>query len=118
LGQIWTNPIVGLKNAIYKCNPTSGFVHIWPKIGLKQPSIFWKCICVFPHTCWGCWTGTVLAPDTLKKIHIHIKATICKDQCKGQCQATKLYRAWTTRFRSRFNTSILYSWCILDTTKM
>jgi len=28
LGQIWTNPIVGLKNAIYKFNPTAGFVHI------------------------------------------------------------------------------------------
>jgi len=28
LGQIWTNPIVGLKNAIYKFNPTAEFVHI------------------------------------------------------------------------------------------
>jgi len=28
LGQIWTNPIVGLKNAIYKFNPMAGFVHI------------------------------------------------------------------------------------------
>jgi len=29
LGQIWTNPIVGLKkNAIYKFNSTAGFVHI------------------------------------------------------------------------------------------
>jgi len=40
LGQIWTNPNVGLKNAINKFNPTAGFVHIWPKIGLKQSSIF------------------------------------------------------------------------------
>jgi len=24
LGHIWTNPIVGLKNAIYKFNPTAG----------------------------------------------------------------------------------------------
>jgi len=31
LGQIWTNPIVGLKNAIYKFNLTAGFVH--PTIG-------------------------------------------------------------------------------------
>jgi len=35
LGQIWTNPIVGLKNAIYKLNPTVGFVHISPKIVFK-----------------------------------------------------------------------------------
>jgi len=33
LGQIWTNPTVGLKkNATYKLNPTVGFVHISPKI--------------------------------------------------------------------------------------
>jgi len=29
-----------VKNVILKCNPMTGFVHIWPKIGLKQPSIF------------------------------------------------------------------------------
>jgi len=40
LGQIWTNRNVELKNAINKFNPTAGFVHISPKIGLKQPSIF------------------------------------------------------------------------------
>jgi len=28
LGQIWTNPNVELKNAIYTFNPTAGFVHI------------------------------------------------------------------------------------------
>jgi len=28
LGQILTNPIVGLKNAIYIFNSTAGFVHI------------------------------------------------------------------------------------------
>jgi len=49
LGQIWTNPNV-VKNVISKftptvlfyCifNPTLGFVHILPKFGLKQLSIF------------------------------------------------------------------------------
>jgi len=39
LGQIWTNPNVGLKNVIKTFNPMAGFVHIWPKVGLKQPSI-------------------------------------------------------------------------------
>jgi len=40
LGQIWTNPTIGLHflNDIF--NPMFGFVHIWPKVGLKQPSIF------------------------------------------------------------------------------
>jgi len=28
LGQIWTNPNVGLKNVIKKFNPMAGFVHI------------------------------------------------------------------------------------------
>jgi len=51
LGQIWTNPNAGLKitveseswswvyilNDIF--NPTFGFVHIWTKFDLKQPSI-------------------------------------------------------------------------------
>jgi len=36
LGQIWTNPNVGLT---LNFNPTIGFVHIGPKFGLKQPSI-------------------------------------------------------------------------------
>jgi len=26
----------------YMFNPMDGFVHILPKIGLKQPSIFWR----------------------------------------------------------------------------
>jgi len=38
LGQIWANPAIGLN--FLKFNPMAGFVHIWPKIGLKQPSIF------------------------------------------------------------------------------
>jgi len=29
-----------VKNVIQKCNPMAGFVHILPKIGSKQPSIF------------------------------------------------------------------------------
>jgi len=29
-----------VKNEIKKCNPMAGFVHIWPKVGLKQPSNF------------------------------------------------------------------------------
>jgi len=54
--QIWTNPNVGLKNVIKKCNPMAGFVHIWPKVGLKQPSIFWSvyiyiCVCVCVCVC-------------------------------------------------------------------
>jgi len=40
LGPIWTNPNVGLKNEIKKCNPMAGFVHILPKVGLKQPCNF------------------------------------------------------------------------------
>jgi len=56
LGQIWTNTNVGLKMSFkmltftfngtffnYSFNPTFGFVHIWPKFGLKQPSIFLDC---------------------------------------------------------------------------
>jgi len=40
LGQIWTNPAVGLNFNITFLTQHFGFVHIWPKIGLKQPSIF------------------------------------------------------------------------------
>jgi len=29
-----------IKNVIKKINPVAGYVHILPKIGLKQPSIF------------------------------------------------------------------------------
>jgi len=29
-----------VKNVISKCNPVAGFVHIRPKVGLKQPGIF------------------------------------------------------------------------------
>jgi len=29
-----------VKNIISKYNPMAGFVHIWPKIGLKRPSNF------------------------------------------------------------------------------
>jgi len=32
-----------VKNVIKKFNPMAGFVHILPKIGLKQPSIFLVC---------------------------------------------------------------------------
>jgi len=37
---MWTDPNVGLKMVIKKMNPMAGFVHIWPKVGSKQPSIF------------------------------------------------------------------------------
>jgi len=40
VGEIWTNSNIGLKMSFKKCNPLAGFVHIWPKIGLRQPSIF------------------------------------------------------------------------------
>jgi len=40
LGKMWTNPAIGLKMLFKKCNPMAEFVHILPKIGLKQPSIF------------------------------------------------------------------------------
>jgi len=30
-----------VKNVIKKINPKTGYVHILPKIGLKQPSIFY-----------------------------------------------------------------------------
>jgi len=45
LGKIWTNPWVTLGShwvtfLNYIFNPMAGFVHILPKIGLKQPSIF------------------------------------------------------------------------------
>jgi len=40
LGQIWTNPAVGLHFYITFLTQHFRFVHIWPKIGLKQPSIF------------------------------------------------------------------------------
>jgi len=44
MDQIWKNSIVGLKNAIYKFNPTAGFVHIltqnWVKI--TQPFYIYK----------------------------------------------------------------------------
>jgi len=33
LGQIWTNPAVGLNLLIAFFNPKFGFVHISPKIG-------------------------------------------------------------------------------------
>jgi len=42
-------PNVGLKNAIKKCNPMAGFVHIWPKVGLKQHSNF-QSVLKTPHT--------------------------------------------------------------------
>jgi len=29
-----------VKNIIKKSNPMAGFVHIWFKVGLKQPSMF------------------------------------------------------------------------------
>jgi len=43
LDQILTNPVIGLAFddiLIDIFNPKFGFVHILPKIGLKQPSIF------------------------------------------------------------------------------
>jgi len=40
LRQIWTNPAIGLHFYYYIFNPTFGFVHIRPKVGLKQPSMF------------------------------------------------------------------------------
>jgi len=39
LGQIWTNPAIGLHILFTFFNPTFGFVHILPKIGLKQPRV-------------------------------------------------------------------------------
>jgi len=40
LSQIWTNPAIGLHFINYIFNPMFEFVHIRPKIGLKQLSIF------------------------------------------------------------------------------
>jgi len=39
-------------------NPTFGFVHIWPKFGLKQPSFGFECrLCVLhSKKCWVVWT--------------------------------------------------------------
>jgi len=39
LGQIWTNPAIGLHFLIYIFNQMLGFVYILPKVGLNQPSI-------------------------------------------------------------------------------
>jgi len=42
----WNNPAFTdeseswVKNFNYIFNPTFGFVHIWPKFGLRQPGIF------------------------------------------------------------------------------
>jgi len=44
LGKNLDKPSHSVKNVIEKCNPMAGFVRILPKIGLKQPSIFLKCI--------------------------------------------------------------------------
>ncbi len=43
LGQIWTNPAVELNVYIQFLTQKVGLVHIWPKVGLKQPSIFLEC---------------------------------------------------------------------------
>jgi len=39
-GSNMDKPKRWVKNVIKKCNPVAGFVHFWPKVGLKQPSIF------------------------------------------------------------------------------
>jgi len=36
MDKLWKNYV---KNVIYKCNQMALFVHIWPKIGLKQPRV-------------------------------------------------------------------------------
>jgi len=43
LGQIWTNPAVGLNLLIAFLNPTFGFVHILPKIRVKTTQHFLEC---------------------------------------------------------------------------
>jgi len=42
MGKIWKNPAIGLQLTFlnYIFDPMAGFVHILPKIGLRQPSNF------------------------------------------------------------------------------
>jgi len=66
VGKIWTNPNVGLKcnfNCIF--NPIFGFVHILPKFGFKQPSLFLKCT----HTVSFLHVVTVVVTINYAEIH-------------------------------------------------